>query len=246
MDLTKFRWWPAKTLRIREPLTITSRIITMVKRLLILLPAALCLCVTSVFAQEAAKDQPLKIMLSEEGKVSGVVVLDEKNNAPQAKVTLSADGKVVDSVTADENGNFSFANVEPGAYSMLAASGSMFGAQPIAVEPFVAPAASAAPVQIGLEMAPSSMVYDSFASAPISSFSSCDTCSAAPAVSTCGSTPISYGSSCGCGAGGGLGGRLGGGLLGRGGGGLLSRPGIGLIGLAGLAGLGGDDESPDR
>lgn len=209
----------------------------MVKRLFVLIPAALCLCVTSVFAQETVKDQPLKIMLSEEGTVAGTVVLDEENNAPNAKVTLSADGKVVDSVTADEKGNFSFANVEPGSYSMLAASGSMYGSQPIAVEPFAAPAV-AAPVQIGLDMAPSSMVYDSYASAPISSFSSCDTCSASPAVSTCGSTPISYGSSCGCGAGGGLGGRLGGGLL--------SRPGIGLIGLVGLAGLGGDDESPDR
>lgn len=225
----------------------------MVKSLFLFLPAALCLCVSSVFAHEVAKNQPLKIMLSKDGKVSGVVVVDKDNKAPQAKVTLSADGKVVDSVTADQNGSFSFANVEPGSYSMLAASGSLYGSQPIAVEPFVAPAAVAvppAPLQIGLEAVPSTAIYDSFGSAPISSFSTCETCSAAPAIesscSTCGSTPISYGSSCGCGSGGGLGGRLGGGLLGRGGGGLLSRPGIGLVGLAGLAGLAGDDESPDR
>ena len=140
---------------------------------------------------------------------------------------------------------------------MLAASGATFGSQPVTVEPFVAAAPAApiaAPVQIGLDYAPSTAVFDSFGSAPISSFSSCDTCNSGPVVSdfgggcstgTCGSTPISYSSSCGCGSGGGFGGRLGGGLLGRGGG-LLSRPGIGLVGLAGLAGLGGDDESPDN
>jgi len=151
-------------------------------------------------------------------------------------------------VTADAEGNFSFANVAPGAYTMAAVSGSMFGSHPVTVEPFAAAVAPAAPVQIALEPvqfdSASPIVYDEFAGAPLSS---CDTCSAPAAVvsSPCGASACGSCNTCGGGLGGGIaggriGGRLGGGLLGGGG----SR--IGLVGLAGLAGLAGIDSSPDQ
>lgn len=205
--------------------------------------AAVCLLASPAMAQEIPADANLavavpqetkasdvakavKVMLTEEGNLEGVAQLsdDKKTDVRKAagvKVTLSADGKVVDSVQTDKDGNFSFASVEPGMYQILGASDGFAGAQSFDVAPFSSPAVGS-PCALGMCGASSDMIYDNFASAPVSSFST--------------------GSSCGCGAGGGGGGgigsRLGGGLLGNG--------RIGLIGLAGLAGLGGDDASPDR
>jgi hypothetical protein len=173
------------------------------------------------------KSSVVKVMLTKDGSLEGVATIakqDAKEAAKAAgvKVTLSADGKVVDSVQTDENGSFSFPSVEPGMYQILGASDGFVGAQSYEVAPFSA-SAVASPCSLGMCGASSEAIYDSYAAAPVSSFST--------------------GSSCGCGAGGGGGGggigrRLGGGLLGNG--------RIGLIGLAGLAGLGGDDASPDR
>lgn len=201
--------------------------------------AALCLLSSTSVAQEAAvtadlaanantEDQTpaaVKVMLTREGSLEGVAEISDAKKADErkaagVKVTLSSDGKVVDSVKTDEDGNFSFANVEPGMYQVLGASDGFVGAQTFDVAPFSSPAVGS-PCALGMCGVSSDLIYDNYASAPISSFST--------------------GSSCGAGGGGGGGGfgaRLGGGLLGNG--------RIGLIGLAGLAGLGGDDASPDR
>ena len=221
----------------------------------LLIPAIMLLCASFSVAQETitlpATVTDVKVVLSENGQFSGQVVTDaalETATVSEAKVTLSADGKVIDSVTADAEGNFSFANVAPGAYTMAAVSGSMFGSHPVTVEPFAAAAvAPAAPVQIALEPvqfdSASPIAYDQFAGAPLSS---CDTCNAPAVVSSpCGGSACGSCNTCGGGLGGGIaggriGGRLGGGLLGGGG----SR--IGLVGLAGLAGLAGIDSSPDQ
>jgi hypothetical protein len=164
-------------------------------------------------------EKSVKVMLTEEGKLEGKAFrTDSKEAAANTKVTLSADGKVVDSVVADEEGNFAFANIAPGAYQMLGSSDGFVGSQSYDVLPYSSPAVGS-PCSIGMCGASSEVVYDSYASQPVSSFSS-----------TCGSC-----NTCGGGFGGGrIGGRLGGGLL--------SNGRIGLIGLVGLAGLGGDDD----
>jgi hypothetical protein len=174
---------------------------------------------------------PVKVMLNEEGALEGTAVLEQTKKAvADTKVTLTAEGKVVNTVKANEDGTFSFANVAPGAYQILGSSDGFVGSASYDVVPFAQPAVGGcSSCSVGMASAPSDVVYDSYASQPVSSFSSCNACSP---CNTCG---------------GGLGGgRLGGGLGSRLGGRLLSNGRIGLIGLAGLAGLGGDDSSPDR
>lgn len=176
------------------------------------------------------KKEATQVMLTKERVLEGNAFrTDSDKVAADVKVTLSADGKVIDSVKTDEKGNFSFANVAPGAYQILGSADGFVGSQNFDVVDFASPAIGS-PCSVGMCGASSDVIYDSFESAPVSSFSS--TCGACNACNTCG---------------GGLGGgRIGGGRLGgRLGGGLLSNGRIGLIGLAGLAGLAGDDASPD-
>ncbi|QEG22825.1 carboxypeptidase-like regulatory domain-containing protein [Mariniblastus fucicola] len=196
-----------------------------------------CLFAAAATAQDAKIEAPavasdaattvvkksVKVMLNEEGALEGKAFLEEsKEVAANVKVSLSANGKVIDAVETDEKGNFSFANVAPGAYQMLGSADGYVGTQSYNVVPYSSPAVGS-PCSLGMCGASSNVVYDNYASAPVSSFSS-----------SCGSC-----NTCGGGLGGGrLGGRLGGGLL--------SNGRIGLIGLAGLAGLAGDDASPDR
>ena len=181
---------------------------------------------------KTVKESIQKVMLNKDGGLEGKALVEKsKEVASNTKVTLSAEGKVIDEVKTDENGNFSFASVAPGPYQILGSSDGFVGSQSFDVVPFSTPAVGS-PCSIGMCNASSDVVYDNFASQPVSSFSS-----------TCGSC-----NTCGGGLGGGsVGGRLGGGLLGgRFGGGLLSNGRIGLVGLAGLAGLSGIDSSPDQ
>lgn len=187
---------------------------------------------TSNVATKAAAPvapQRVKVMLNEEGKLVGKAVLADsakedaaRKVASNVKVTLtSEEGKVIETVETKEDGTFAFANVAPGAYQMLGSAEGLVGSQSYDVVGY-SNSAVASPCSLNMCGASSDVVYDNYSSAPVSSFSTCNSCN-----------------TCGGGLGGGsLGGRLGGGLLGNG--------RIGLIGLAGLAGLGGDDSSPDR
>lgn len=172
-----------------------------------------------------------QVKLTKEGVLEGNAFrTDSDKVAANVKVTLSAEGKVVDSVETDEKGNFAFANVAPGAYQVLGSGDGFIGSQSYDVVDFGSPAISS-PCSVGMCGATSDVIYDSYETAPVSSFSS--TCGACNSCNTCGG---------GLGGGSFGGGRLGGRL----GGGLLSNGRIGLIGLAGLAGLAGDDASPDQ
>jgi len=188
---------------------------------------------TAVAAKAVTPDAPqrVKVMLNKDGSLEGTALLNESKKAiADTKVTLTAEGKVVDSVQADENGTFAFANVAPGAYQVLGSADGFVGSSAYDVVSYGGDLGGCSSCSVGMASAPSEVVYDSYASQPVSSFSSCNACS------PCGNT-------CGGGLGGG---RLGGGLGSRLGGGLLSNGRVGLLGLVGLAGLGGDDSSPDR
>ena len=182
-------------------------------------------------SQVATPDAPQRVtvMLNKDGSLEGTTLNEATKKAvANSKVTLTAEGKVVDAVTTDESGTFAFANVAPGAYQVLGSADGFVGSTSYDVVPYAEPAIGS-PCSVGMCGASSDIVYDSYASEPVSSFSTCNACS----------NPCN---TCGGGLGGGSfgGGRLGGRL----GGGLLSNPRIGLIGLAGLAGLGGGDTSP--
>ena len=177
-----------------------------------------------------AVEKASKVKLSEKGALEGKAFRTDSTKVPSdVKVTLSSEGKVVASVAADEEGNFSFANVAPGAYQILGSSDGFVGSQSFDVVDYSSPVVGS-PCSVGMCGATSDIVYDSYASEPVASFSSsCGACS-----SPC--------NTCGGGLGGGsFGGRLGGRL----GGGLLSNGRIGLVGLAGLAGLAGSDDGDD-
>lgn len=186
---------------------------------------------TAVATAKTDAPTSVKVMLNKEGTLEGKAFLtDSKAVAPNAKISLTADGKVVDAVETDKNGIFAFANVAPGAYQLLGTADSYVGSQSFDVSSYASPAVGGCSTcSLGMSSAPAEVVYDSYSSAPVSSFaSSCGACN-----SSCGT--------CGSGFGGG-GGRFGGRL----GGGLLSNGRIGLVGLAGLAGLAGIDSSPDQ
>lgn len=180
----------------------------------------------------------IRVNLSE-GAMTGFVfqnVQDQQKPVP-AKVTLASGKKIVDSQVTDENGQFSFANVEPGVYTVVGTASGMVGDQVVEVGTFEATNASFA--QMPLEVAPgydAGMVYDSYGDYPVETFGGgevVDSCGGYSYGGTCGDS--CGGSSCGGGGGGGCGG-CGGGRFGR----LL--PLVGLVGLAGLAG--NDDPDP--
>jgi hypothetical protein len=215
--------------------------------------AATCLLASPALAQEinetlpettaTAAVQTVPTMLSAEGELSGTVIapttsVGEISEVANAKVSLVSQGKVIDVVTADEAGVFSFANVNPGEYQVVGSANGLVGSQTFKAASF-SKTATAAPSKVVLQPAASQSVYESYGSAPVSSFmpsstSTCNTCSAGGG---------SFGGRIG---GGGIGSRLGGGL-GRGTGrGLLARPGL-LLGLGGLAFIDDDDDaSPDQ
>ena len=170
-----------------------------------------------------------KTMLNEEGELVGKAVLEDSDDAPvaDAKVSLTVDGKVIAETETAEDGTFSFASVAPGAYQVLgSADGGLIGSQSYDVVGY-SDGAIASPCSLGMCGGSSEVVYDEYASAPVSSLNTCGACNSC--------------NTCGGGVGAGGGGRLGGGLL--------SGRRVGLIGLAGLAGLAGlddnDDASPD-
>ena len=170
-----------------------------------------------------------KAMLNEEGELVGKAVLEDSEDAPvaDAKVSLTVDGKVVAETETAEDGTFAFASVAPGHYQVLgSADGGLIGSQSYDVVGY-SDGAIASPCSLGMCGASSEVVYDEYASAPVSSLNTCGACNSC--------------NTCGGGVGAGGGGRLGGGLL--------SGRRVGLIGLAGLAGLAGlddnDDASPD-
>lgn len=134
------------------------------------------------------------VMLDENGSLNGSVEIEAKTGedaeaSKEATVTLSQDGVVVASVNADQEGNFSFANVEPGTYQLMGASDPYVGQSSFDVVPFNN-GGGCASCGLGLSDASAPYAYDTYGSAPASSF----------------------GGSCGCG-GGGIGG--GGGVLGN-------------------------------
>ena len=183
--------------------------------------------VSKVEAPVAAKR--VKVMLNEDGALVGKAIVAEKANSETAKevaanvkVTLtSKEGKVVETVETKDDGTFAFANIAPGAYQMVGSADGYVGSASYDVVGYSA-SGVASPCALNMCGASSDAVYDNYASAPVSSFSSSSSCN-----------------TCGGGIGGGrLGGRLGGGLLRNG--------RIGLLGLAGLAGLAGNDASPDQ
>ena len=164
--------------------------------------------------------------LDADGNLVGkVFAKDDSEQTPlSGSVTLSREGVVIGTVASDEDGVFSFANVEPGTYTMYGTAPGYVGSQSYDVGGYSDAGYSSA--GLGLDTYSPAASYDSYAAAPCSSCSSCSTC------------------------GGGGGGFGGGGGIGGGGGGLLGpRPflRLGLIGGAiGIAvGTSGDDASPD-
>ena len=166
--------------------------------------------------------------LDADGNLVGkVFAKEEGDTAPlSGSVTLSREGVVIDTVKADEDGVFSFANVEPGAYTMYGTAPGYVGSQTYDIGGYSDAGYSTA--DLGLSAYSPAASYESYSAAPCSSCaSSCSTCGAG-----------------GGGFGGGGGGLGGGGLLGP-------RPllRLGLIGGAvGIAvGVSGDDDdaSPD-
>ncbi|QEG20822.1 carboxypeptidase-like regulatory domain-containing protein [Mariniblastus fucicola] len=209
--------------------------------------AAVCLIASPVMAQEAdiaTETQPATInvadsgeaaMLSADGELTGNVLTssaDQITQVPNAKVSLVSQGKVIDSVTTDSTGSFSFANVHPGPYQVVGSAAGLVGSKLLTVAPF-AKSTPAAPSTVMLNSAAPDVIYDSYGSAPVTSFAP------SPACNTCSGSGFGGGYGGGSVAGGRLGGRLGRGLLSS------PRRLLFIGGLAGgLAAL--EDSSPDR
>ena len=210
------------------------------------LTVVMSLC-TGLLANEpneepAVPSSAIRVNLSE-GTMTGFVfqnVQDQQKPVP-AKVTLASAKEIVDSQITDENGMFSFANVEPGVYTVVGTASGMVGDQVVEVGTFEPTNASF--TEMPLEVAPgydAGVVYDSYGDYPVETFAHgqvVDSYDGYSYGSTCGSS--CGGSSCGegsCGGGGGSCGGCGGGRFGR----LL--PLVGLVGLVGLAG--NDDPNP--
>jgi len=217
-----------------------------------ILNAFLCLALfaSPAFAQETAVEKETvtakkaitQVALNEEGQLVGSAFVAGEETPLKAKMTLATqDGVVIDTVEAKEDGSFAFASVAPGTYNMYGSSANYVAAQTFDVLPAGGGGCSACSVGM---TSYSPTVYESYASAPVSSCGTCGGCG-------CGGGGLFGGG----GIGGRLGGRLGGGF-GGGGGGLLGGGGGGLLGGAGgLARLGliggvvaiatsGDDASP--
>ncbi len=124
--------------------------------------AALTTC-SAASAQEAAT-------LSEDGTLAGkAFVVENTDEAVEAKITLTQDGKVVDTVETDEQGNFSFTNVEPGVYSMLGTSNPYVGQSVLDVAP-PSQGSVGSVHQLGMTASTPQTVYQTFSSAPAQSF----------------------------------------------------------------------------
>lgn len=209
--------------------------------------AAVCLIASPALAQQPAatptQTAPTTVTatLSQDGQLTGNVLTSKANEVtqvPNAKVSLVSQGKVIDSVTADAAGNFSFANVHPGPYQLVGTAAGMVGSNALTVAPFVA-SQPVTPSQVMLQSSASEFAYDSFSSAPLTSFST-------GGCNVCNSAGFGGGGSFG---GGSIGGRIGGGRIGGrllGGRGLLSPRGLLVAG--GVAGgvIAISDSSPDR
>lgn len=197
--------------------------------------AAVCvLAVPAVAQQTIVNTVPSTdtATLSADGNLVGNILANSANEIAKvsnAQVSLVSQGKVIDSVKADEAGNFSFANVNPGPYQIVGSADGLVGSCNVNVTPFDG-SQPANPGSVVLTESAPQVVYDSFGTAPVSSFST-------------GSGGYAAGGSR-------LGGRLfGGGRLGGrfGGGRFITSP----LGIATAAGLGIglatiDDASPDN
>ncbi len=151
---------------------------------------------------------------------------DQIKEVPNAQVSLVSQGKVIDVVKTDAAGSFSFANVNPGPYQIVGTANGMVGSQGLNVAPF-AQSQPRTTNQVVLQHATPETAYNTFSSAPVSSFSS--------------GPSFGYGGGGGYSGGGGGGSLLGGRLLG-------SPKGLLIIGgiAGGVVAISDNDSSPDQ
>ncbi len=190
----------------------------MIKQLCVMVAA----CLTFGTAARTFADDPalaanessvIRVKLDQDGKLNGNAFAQsgEVKTPLAAKVTLAVDGKTMQAVVADESGQFSFADIQPGVYTITAASSKFLGTETIQVEPVSVVDASLEPAAATVDVPMAAVQGDAMImDMPM------------------GAVGGSCGSSCGGGGGGGVHG--GGGGFGR----LL--PLAGLVGLVGLAG----------
>jgi len=153
--------------------------------------AVLVLTAAPVFAQETTIQQTEivapsieKIEINQDGSLTGKVYakVASEETPVEAKVTLAKDGVVIEAVQT-ENGSFSFANIAPGAYTLIGSAQGFSGAQSYDVAPYAGAGCSC---NLGLQSTSNvvyqnSPVYD----APASASTSCTTCGGGGVSSSC-------------------------------------------------------------
>ena len=187
-------------------------------------PLTQLMAVVACFAACTAASAQEAVTLQEDGSLKGKAFVAATDEAADAKITLTQDGKVVSTVATDEKGNFSFANVEPGVYSLQGVADPYVGSADVSVAPFAGGCQSC---NLGLSTPSPEVAYNTCGAVPAQACSSCNTCGGGGLL------------------GGGGGGFGGGGLLGGGGGGLLSRPLLGLGVVGGIVAIAVSDDDDD-
>ncbi len=127
-----------------SPITFRPRFLEMyivlknLVRVFSLLAMAFVSCGAFVVADETGST----VRLNADGAFTGnAFSVDGEAKIPQAAtVSLAQDGKLLHSVVADDAGQFSFADVAPGVYSLVATAGTYVGNMTVTLEPAAEPA----------------------------------------------------------------------------------------------------------
>jgi len=127
--------------------------------------AVACFATCSVASAQEA------ITLQEDGSLKGKAFVAATDEAVDAKISLTQDGKIVSTVATDEKGNFSFANVEPGVYSLQGLADPYVGSADVSVAPFSGGGCqSCSSCNVGFSSPAPEVAYSSCGSAPAQAF----------------------------------------------------------------------------
>lgn len=186
------------------------------------------LAVVGIQANENSELSVAKVIkVISDGEVHGQVfaMLDNVKAPLVGKVSLTdSEGNTISTSRTDDEGNFSFKDVEPGSYKAIGVSGDYVGDADVEVlsvavketKPEESEGVYTA-IPLAVAPAPSSAIFETYASLPAASFSSAPSFGLGGGVGGCGSCGGGNGGgfglqSFGGGCGGGCGGCLGGGF----------------------------------